>query len=360
MKYLQLFVIVSVLWALGTIAHDVRDAWNIPSNCACGHSSQNKAILGGGGNQNGVVNNAHLLNAVSQQLLHDDNKKSKSNKQQAPLVNGIDGGSSKRSELGSENSMIMMSPLNLLAEAASRESRDVTPTPDVSSSKKDGGSESSSSGKASGGSGTGSSSTAGADKCSTLRDLLTRQGMGIKAPPPDNNRKSKNISSNIDDVLMKLVQNKGGDGGDASGAAAAACVRNIKFSHYKPRSGHQMQGRKSPIPTYTLKETTVLFPNVPHSWLDHGRLLRLHDPRCADNLSLFQQQWRRAQPVQVSHCHHALNAELWTPQAFGKEFGHQENDLINCKNLVTILGRKMKDFWDGFETLSCKSCSHPS
>ena len=51
-----------------------------------------------------------------------------------------------------------------------------------------------------------------------------------------------------------------------------------QLQHYVPRMGGWIKGRDEPILTHTLTETSVLFPDVPHSWLDGGRLLRLHDP----------------------------------------------------------------------------------
>ena len=55
-----------------------------------------------------------------------------------------------------------------------------------------------------------------------------------------------------------------------------------------------------------------------------------------------------------AHSLQSLSPDLWTPLAFGKEFGHQENDLVNCHNCVTIVGHKMKVFWDGFDKIGCK------
>ena len=71
--------------------------------------------------------------------------------------------------------------------------------------------------------------------------------------------------------------------------------RETVLKHYIPRSGSQLMSKDIQIPCHTLTETSVLFPDVPHSWLDNGRLLRLHEPKHKGNLQLFQQQWRRAQ-----------------------------------------------------------------
>ena len=53
--------------------------------------------------------------------------------------------------------------------------------------------------------------------------------------------------------------------------------------------------RNIPVPKYTIVETTALFPDVKHSWLNNGRLLRLLEPQDSSNMKLFQQQWSRGQ-----------------------------------------------------------------
>ncbi len=75
--------------------------------------------------------------------------------------------------------------------------------------------------------------------------------------------------------------------------------RELVLKHYIPRGGSTLMSRDVPIPCHTLSETSVLFPDVPHSWLDGGRLLRLHDHRHSGNVKLFQQQWGRAQVRRV-------------------------------------------------------------
>ena len=50
----------------------------------------------------------------------------------------------------------------------------------------------------------------------------------------------------------------------------------------------------SPV-RHTLTETSVQYPDVPHSWLQDGRLLRLHDPQHKGNLDIFQGQWTRGE-----------------------------------------------------------------
>ena len=280
---------------MGAMLHDVRDAWHIPSNCPCKHRPHSQ-------------------------------HQSKDLPQRAATPNGFVSSHAPR-ESDTSPGKHAMNGLSLLAEAAVSRDHQTTAKSDSLSLN--------------------DNSDANDAKSSTLRDLLTRQAaLGAKAAAAGASASGGSTSEkkkNIDDVVAKFNNN------DAGGES----VPSVKFTHYVPRTGHRaMQGRASPIPTYTLEETSVLFPDVQHSWLDHGRLLRLHDPASSYNMDLFQQQWRRGQPVLVSKCHRQLSERLWTPRSFGEEFGEVENDLINCLTLATLSRRKMRVFWDGFEHIA--------
>ncbi|XP_058174131.1 lysine-specific demethylase 3B [Anopheles ziemanni] len=95
----------------------------------------------------------------------------------------------------------------------------------------------------------------------------------------------------------------------------------------------------------------VLYPEVAHEWLCNGKLLRLLDPLDVRNYQSFHDQWERGQPVMVSAVSSKMNMELWIPKAFGRDFGEQVNDLINCFNGKIVRGHRMKVFWDGFECI---------
>ncbi|EMP32189.1 Lysine-specific demethylase 3A [Chelonia mydas] len=75
------------------------------------------------------------------------------------------------------------------------------------------------------------------------------------------------------------------------------------------------------------------------------------DPNNASNWNVFRECWKQGQPVMVSGVHHKLNAELWKPESFRKEFGQQEVDLVNCRTNEIITGATVGDFWDGFEDI---------
>ncbi|XP_075722295.1 lysine-specific demethylase 3 [Rhipicephalus microplus] len=101
----------------------------------------------------------------------------------------------------------------------------------------------------------------------------------------------------------------------------------------------------------SLAETSLLYPNVPHSWLCDGKLLVLHDPRNKHNLTIFQEQWKRGQPVLVTGVSKNLNMSLWHPDCFCRDFGKVRNDLVNCRNGSILPYQPMRKFWEGFENL---------
>lgn len=97
---------------------------------------------------------------------------------------------------------------------------------------------------------------------------------------------------------------------------------------------------------------SVLEPHTSHSWLCDGRLLCLQDPSNSNNWKIFRECWKQGQPVLVSGIHKRLKSHLWLPDAFSKEFGDQDVDLVNCRNCAIISDVKVRDFWDGFQVIS--------
>jgi lysine-specific demethylase 3 len=52
-----------------------------------------------------------------------------------------------------------------------------------------------------------------------------------------------------------------------------------------------------------------------------------------------------------------LNKELWTPQAFERDFGEEPADLVDCQLGMVLLQLPSKTFWAGFDNMSCE-CTH--
>ncbi|CRK93013.1 CLUMA_CG006571, isoform A [Clunio marinus] len=97
--------------------------------------------------------------------------------------------------------------------------------------------------------------------------------------------------------------------------------------------------------------SNILYPDVPHKWLCENKLLRLLEPLHPGNESFFHGQWQRGQPVIISNILDHLQKDLWIPQAFSTEFGHERSDFINCMNGNLVLNREISSFWDGFENV---------
>jgi len=69
------------------------------------------------------------------------------------------------------------------------------------------------------------------------------------------------------------------------------------------------------------------------------------------NLRLFQEQWRRGQPIVVANVSNNLDINLWHPNAFNEQFGNLKHNIINCKTHKMIPQVPLKWFWDGFQNL---------
>ena len=64
---------------------------------------------------------------------------------------------------------------------------------------------------------------------------------------------------------------------------------------------------------------------------------------------MFQDTWKRGQPIIVSGVGQKLHQDVWKPSAFSKDFGEIKNDLINCLTGNIVPNQPMKKFWDGFD-----------
>ncbi|KAL8562748.1 hypothetical protein ACOMHN_022623 [Nucella lapillus] len=306
------------LWELGRLIHDIRRKWSIPAKCHCSQNAldskpagkngmnpplMKKMVNGTGGEEPSSKKSRKAAAAAAAALQAEEERLEGEEYNQdrlALLANVALGGGDKASK---------RSKLEKLAEEEFGEDGD----------KKSG--------------------------CSTLRELLTKTAGKGKVP---NEKKSKPKSSGntLDDIIQSVVERSCRDLDQPN--------QTFKFLHYIPRLGQW--NRELPIITHNLTETSVLYPDVPHSWLCDGRLLRLHDPRHKGNLKIFQEQWKRGQPVLVSCVHKLVNKDLWKPDTFNKEFGHQDNDLINCRSSNVIVGHPMSDFWEGFESIKNRQC----
>ncbi|XP_057199399.1 probable JmjC domain-containing histone demethylation protein 2C isoform X2 [Triplophysa rosa] len=185
---------------------------------------------------------------------------------------------------------------------------------------------------------------------STLRDLLTstagklRLGSagGAFAPVYDS---SEQVAQNtrmpniLDDIIASVVENK---------IPATKMTRLGLNQDFLPEdeAGQSLLGAK-------LDESPSADPyaTVSHDWLGNHRLLWLKDHRHEGNHRLFKENWTQEQPVLVSGLHKSLNANLWKPENFSREFSSLHSDLYNCRD-GSVTNSRVKEFWDGFEDVS--------
>nr|XP_023022841.1 probable JmjC domain-containing histone demethylation protein 2C [Leptinotarsa decemlineata] len=192
---------------------------------------------------------------------------------------------------------------------------------------------------------------------STLRELLIRpshkpNGSRAASPVSKNEPKKKLAAptkpADLDDVISSVIE-------DSVPQKAVETPTEPKFElkHFIRRYNWAGKGRvQLPIRIMTLTESKTLYPETPHSWLCDGKLLRLSDPQCKNNYKIFQDQWKRGQPVIVSDVTRHVDQDLWNPDAFARDFGDEKNDLVNCMTGNLVPNQPMRKFWEGFDHFS--------
>lgn len=127
---------------------------------------------------------------------------------------------------------------------------------------------------------------------STLRELLIRPNKpssGNTSPTSTNGTakasKKSRLESRVDDVVSSFIDNKFEDK-DVNEIDDKPYELKHFISRYRRSNA---SGRDQlPIRIMTLIESRTLFPDVPHSWLCDGKLLRLLDPVHPGNYRIFQ------------------------------------------------------------------------
>ncbi|KAL4148750.1 hypothetical protein QTP88_002914 [Uroleucon formosanum] len=191
----------------------------------------------------------------------------------------------------------------------------------------------------------------------------------------------------VDNLLKIYEQFHPGDSNDneedtlkLSGVINRRCMKYLKYCHHNSTKGtEEIESDfkdSTSIPRNNVKDTVYTvehikrkewFPpklsllsdnktHAPHMWLCEGHLLRLLDPKSDINYTIFQEQWRRGQPVLVSDVGNKLNSSLWHPESFSRDFGNQINDLIDCTTSNVISDQPMRKFWNGFENSDERLC----
>ncbi|KAM6106696.1 lysine-specific demethylase hairless [Pterocles gutturalis] len=89
-------------------------------------------------------------------------------------------------------------------------------------------------------------------------------------------------------------------------------------------------------------------PPASHCILAPSGLLWLQDPGHASNYKLFQEHWRRGQPVLVSGLEKRLEGGLWGPESFRPSRGEQAVEVVNLRVPAARRRVSSQEFWDGF------------
>lgn len=228
---------------LGRMVHEMRDLWNIEQYCGCAMSKEKNT-------NNGA--NKEIIKSILMDKINGIKKEIKEEPDTKPLVNGVAIKEEKTS-------------LNWLADVAlSNEDK----KNDDSSSDSDEG------------------------NFSTLRELLIRpshkpNGSRATSPVQSNASKTKKALSTRMDTLDEVISSVIEDSVPKTSDSNMDVKSELK--HFVRRYNWQAKGRSPlPIRIMTLTESKVLYPDVPHSWLCDGKLLRLNDPTHSGNYKIFQ------------------------------------------------------------------------
>ncbi|XP_076331323.1 lysine-specific demethylase 3-like isoform X2 [Tachypleus tridentatus] len=332
-------IVDTALWDVGKKLHKIREQWNIPACCKCHQNSKNKTVERKRSN-NGICK--QLMSAVTKCFTEKCpgtlkkvvvETKTTCKPSNINAVSGV----VKKEEYSSASG----GSLSWLADVALNTSSDLHKdeiNEDSSLIHNDADVD--------------GQSTKGSvqNNFSTLRNLLIKPNMKNnnenRSKSKGFNSEKKTLTSGLEEVISCVIQQH-------VVKADKPNQEQQQLKYFVRRYPKIERGiGQTTIRVLTLAESLIMHPNVPHSWLCNGRLLLLHDAQHKDNLHIFQEQWKRGQPVMVLNVSSKLNMTLWYPESFSRDFGDVKNDLVNCKTGTILPNLPMRKFWDGFENFS--------
>jgi lysine-specific demethylase 3 len=93
----------------------------------------------------------------------------------------------------------------------------------------------------------------------------------------------------LDEVISSVIEHSVQKEDHHGSSGSVEGKPPIELKHFVRRYNWAQKGREPlPIRIMTLTESKILYPDVPHSWLCDGKLLRLNDPNCEGNYRIFQ------------------------------------------------------------------------
>ncbi|XP_065339068.1 probable JmjC domain-containing histone demethylation protein 2C isoform X3 [Cloeon dipterum] len=303
-------IVKDALTALGRKMHDIRSHFGIRQQCSCPMNKDVKA--------NGICKETQAKTDLN-------NGTEKSNGASDPLPNGGD----KEAE---------NSPLSVLADVAlssdkKEEAKSPSPKSTLPARSSDWDSSDSD-----------SDNEKEETNFSTLRELLIRRPSGKTSGSESPTQAEEGAKSDDQSATEQTTPAEEEQLLQQDGPKQKLLLKNFKRS-----KEYRVTNTRLPWRVMTMAKSKMLYPNVPHQWQCDGRLLVLTDPNHSDNMKIFQDQWKRGQPVIVLNVSGKLSQELWHPNKFAQDFGDQKADLINCLNGQTVPNVAMRHFWEGFE-----------
>lgn len=183
---------------------------------------------------------------------------------------------------------------------------------------------------------------------STLRDLLTTTAGKLRVGSTDagiafapvysmgtpSGKSGRTMPNILDDIIASVVENK---------------IPPNKASKINVKP--ELKEEPKECRNSSTEENSMLYNDVPHSWICEKHILWLQDYKNINNWKLFRECWKHGQPAVVSGVHKKMNISLWKAESISLDFGDHQADLLNCKDSI-ISNANVKEFWDGFEEVS--------
>ncbi|KAG8198328.1 hypothetical protein JTE90_021577 [Oedothorax gibbosus] len=329
----------TALWDVGKALHEIRRKWNIPTYCNCGiYDCDNDSRS----STNGICK---LMSAVTKCFSSDKDSRDANGSSDIQKTskkankNAMNGVVKSEEGLGGYSSESGGSPLSWLADVALNSSK----ASDDQREKDD--DEKSSEDQESNPDASIESDDEKNENFSTLRELLIRPTGKMGGKNSGNPSTSqKTLTSTLDEVISCVIEQKVRKSDNKCNEKQ---LLHFTRRYQKHKSGRDMP----PVRTCILAESLLLYPEIPHTWLGQGKILLLKDPSHVGNMQLFQEQWKRGQPVVVADVGKSLDPSLWSPESFLREFGEQKSDFQNCTCGTLLQNQPMKKFWEGFDNI---------
>uniref|UniRef100_A0ABI7YEX4 JmjC domain-containing protein n=1 Tax=Felis catus TaxID=9685 RepID=A0ABI7YEX4_FELCA len=336
----------SVLTDLLDAMHTLREKYGIKSHCHC----TNK--------QNIQVGNFPAVNGVSQVLqnvLNHSNKISlcmpESQQQNNPQKSESNGNSSPGSDVSTDSKLTppeSQSPLHWLADLAEQKSREEKKENKEFALENQIKEEREHDNPDSPNSRTSPPVSQNNEQGSTLRDLLTTTAGKLRVGSTDagiafapvysmgtpSGKSGRTMPNILDDIIASVVENK---------------IPPNKASKINVKP--ELKEEPKECRNSSTEENSMLYNDVPHSWICEKHILWLQDYKNINNWKLFRECWKHGQPAVVSGVHKKMNISLWKAESISLDFGDHQADLLNCKDSI-ISNANVKEFWDGFEEVS--------